>query len=83
MTATLRLADERDLPDYGGGWQPLSEPGSFAAEIDGTPVDFGADVNASGERSFELVLEDGEAWVRLTPAEARRLAAELTRFADG
>jgi hypothetical protein len=76
MTANLRLVTDADLPPapvYG-------EVVSFAF-TDG-PVDLGAE-DHGGQRIIRMVLEDGMAHLALSPAEVHKLAAELTRLADG
>lgn len=74
MSANLHLASAADLPPAPNYGEPVSLP--FA---DG-PVDLGTE-DRDGQRIVRLVLEDGTAYLALTPDEARTLAVELASLA--
>jgi hypothetical protein len=76
MTAKLRLVTAADLPPAPIFGDPVRL--DFA---DGR-VDLGTE-DWGGQHIVRVVLEDGTAHLALSPAEARQLAAELTRLAEG
>ena len=76
MTAALHLVTDADLPPAPVYGEPVS-----LVFADG-PADLGTE-DRDGQRIVRLVLEDGLAHLALRPDEARTLAAELVRLADG